>query len=65
MQQRFYVLRDYTLFVYKDSFQKYPSNLIILKGTYIDLLESSKEDKYFGFRIQSEYKTFKTIKLYH
>jgi hypothetical protein len=51
MQERYYILRDYTLFVYKDQYQKHPSNLIILKGTYIDLLEFSKEDKYFGFSI--------------
>ena len=65
MQPRYYVLRDYTLFVYKDKHDKIPQNLIILRGTYINLLKASKNESHYGFSIKSEYKSFKTVTLYH
>lgn len=65
MLPRYYVLRDYTLFIYRDRNDKIPSNLIILRGTYINLLKSSKSESYYGFSIKSEYKSFKTIVLFH
>ena len=46
MQPRYYVLRDNTLFVYKDKNDKIPQNLIILKGTYINLLKTSKNESH-------------------
>ncbi len=65
MQPRYYVLRDSTLFVYKDKNDKIPQNLIILRGTYINLLKTSKNESHYGFSIKSEYKSFKSITLYH
>ena len=38
MQQRYFVLRESTLFIYLDKNDKYPHNLIFLKGFSIKML---------------------------
>ena len=36
MRTRFYVLRDQCLFIYSSKNQKIPSNIIFLRGTFIN-----------------------------
>ena len=36
MRTRYYILRDQTFYIYNNKSQKYPSNLIVLKGMYIN-----------------------------
>jgi hypothetical protein len=35
MRTRYYILRDHGLFIYKNKQQKIPSNVISLRGLYI------------------------------
>lgn len=55
MRRRYYILRDHSLFVYNNQEQKYPSNVIPLRGLYINPLKQEKNQEYYGFMISHEH----------
>jgi len=53
MRSRYYILRDNSLFIYDSRDQYYPSNIIPLKGMYINQL-NDKDDDYYGLVISHD-----------
>ena len=65
MQARFYILRDNSVYIYNDRDQIFPSNIISLKGLYINQIKNDKNSEYYGFVIFHEQKSFKPRVFYH
>ena len=65
MYARYYILRDGALFIYKNIDQKFPSNVIPLRGFYIVPLLEDKNSNFYGFIMYHENKAFKRRRLYH
>lgn len=65
MQTRFYILRDQALFIYNNRQQKVPSNIISLRGLYINQIKPDKSIECYGFCISHEQKDVKTRIFYH
>ena len=65
MRTRFYILRDQAMFVYNNKSQKYPSNLLYLKGMYISQIKPDKKTKCHGFIVSHESKLVRTRVFYH
>lgn len=65
MISRFFILRDSSLYIYKNREQPIPSCVIPLRGLYISQIKQDKVSQYFGLSISHESKDVKTIILYH
>jgi hypothetical protein len=58
----FYVIRDHVMFIYTSSKATLPSNIVWLKGLYIEKVQHKDN---FGFRLYHESPAFKERTLYH
>ena len=56
---RYFVLRDHSLFVYHSKSQKVPSQVIFLRGLFINFTRLEGKDLY-GFTFTSENKNLKS-----
>ena len=65
MISRYYILRDHTLYIYKNREQKIPQNIISLRGLYIEIVKSDKRSEIFGFTLKHENNSEKTRTFYH
>ena len=65
MRTRYYVLRDETLFIYNNKNQKMPSNLLFLRGMYINQIVADKGTRMHGFCISHESKMVRTRIFYN
>ena len=65
MRNRYYILRDQALFIYNNKQQKIPSNLILLRGMFINQIKPDKNTKAHGFCIMHESKLVRTRVYYH
>lgn len=65
MRARYYILRDNALFIFNNKDQKFPSNIISLRGLYITPVEPEKGSNYHGFSISHENEMVRSRTFYH
>lgn len=65
MQTRYCVLRDKTLFIYKDGESSVPLTLIFLPGSNINMYCSNIEDELYSFSISNDCKGHDRRQFYH
>jgi tRNA A-37 threonylcarbamoyl transferase component Bud32 len=65
MMARFYVLRDHALYIYNNRDQQIPSNIISLRGLYVNPLKDDSRSSLYGFSLTSDRKNLKPRIFYH
>lgn len=61
---RYYILRDHALFIYQNREQRVPSNVIFLRGIFINEIKTDKWQDMFGFSLSHENKQIKARNFY-
>jgi hypothetical protein len=56
MMVRYYILRDHALYIYQSREQRIPSNIISLRGLYINQIKEDTRNGVFGFSLQHDNK---------
>ena len=65
MRTRYYILRDHALYIYNNKQQKIPSNVISLRGLYINQIKPDNSINCYGFCISHEQKNVRARVYYH
>jgi hypothetical protein len=65
MMVRYYILRDHALYIYQNREQRIPSNIISLRGLYVNKIKEDTRNGVFGFSLQHDNKAVKTRTFYH
>ena len=62
---RFFILRDHALFIYQNRENRIPSNVIFLRGMFINEINVNKKNDLYGFSLSSENKLIPKKFFYH
>ena len=65
MVERYYILRDHSLYIYSNRDMKIPSNIISLRGLYVNALRDDSRNSIYEFSLSHDIKAFKKTIFYH